>query len=108
MSMGETQQATAPSSPHERRMISSLSNWIELVSIATFALKLRKPSGRLGEYQIVRFGSGAGPRLYSVCRKRKLVLVTSDRPSSPMPAMDSVTQVGSPANNSSYSGVRRK
>jgi len=45
MSMGDTQQATAPSSPQVRRMISSLSNWIELVSIATLAAKLRKPSG---------------------------------------------------------------
>ncbi len=44
-------------------MISSLSNWIELVSIATLAAKLRNPSGSRGEYQIVRFGSGAGPRL---------------------------------------------
>ena len=38
---------------------------------------------------------------------RKLVFVTSDRPSSPIPPIDSVTQVGSPANSSSYSGVRR-
>ena len=37
--------------------------YMELVSIATFAAKLRKPSGSAGEYQIVRFGSGAGPRL---------------------------------------------
>ena len=44
-------------------MISSLSNCSELVSIATLAAKRRKPSGRRGEYQIVRFGSGAGPRL---------------------------------------------
>src|SRR5262249_18736048 len=80
---------------------------MELVSIATFVTKLRNPSGRRGENQIVRFGSGAGPRLYSVCRKRKLVRVTSVRPSSPMPPIDSVTQVGSPANSSSYSGVRR-
>ena len=57
---------------------------------------------------MVRLGSGAGPRLNSVCRNRKLVFVTRDRPSSPMPPMDSVTQVGSPANSSSYSGVRRK
>ena len=44
-------------------MISSLSNWIELVSMATLAVKFRKPLERRGEYQIVRFGSGAGPRL---------------------------------------------
>ena len=61
--MGETQHAIAPSSPHAMRMISSLSNWIELVSIATFDENRRKPSGNCGEYQIVRFGSGAGPRL---------------------------------------------
>ena len=63
MSMGETQQAMAPSSPQALRMISSLSNWIELVSIATIAAKLRNPSSSRGEYQIVRLGSGAGPRL---------------------------------------------
>src|SRR4051794_31935587 len=89
-------------------MISSFSNWIELVSIATLAEKRRNPSGSSGEYQMVRLGSGAGPRLYNVWRKRKLVLVTRGRPSSAIPAIDSVTQVGSPANNSSYSGVRRK
>ena len=62
-SIGDTQQAIAPSSPQARRMISSLSNWIELVSIATLAAKRRKASGSRGEYQMVRFGSGAGPRL---------------------------------------------
>ena len=88
-------------------MISSFSNWIALVSMATCAAKRLKPSGRRGEYQMVRFGSGAGPRLYRVCSIRKLVLVTSERPSSPIPPIDSVTQVGSPENSSSYSGVRR-
>ncbi len=44
-------------------MISSLSNWSELVSIATFAANRRKPSGSRAEYQMVRLGSGAGPRL---------------------------------------------
>ena len=53
----------APSSPQVRRMISSLSNWSELVSIATFAANRRKPSGSRGEYQIVRFGSGRGPEV---------------------------------------------
>jgi hypothetical protein len=53
----------APSSPHARRIVSSLSNCSELVSMATFAEKRLKPSGSRGEYQIVRFGSGAGPRL---------------------------------------------
>ena len=45
------------------RMISSLSNWIELVSIATLAEKRRNPCGSIGVYQMVRLGSGAGPRL---------------------------------------------
>src|SRR5215475_15709090 len=103
--MGETQQAIAPSSPQALRMSESLSNCNALVSIATLAANLRKLSGNFGEYQMVRFGSGAGPRLYSVCRKGKLVFVTSGRPSSPTPPMDSVTQVGSPAKSSSYSGV---
>ena len=44
-------------------MISSLSNWSELVSMATLAANRRNPSGIRGEYQIVRLGSGAGPRL---------------------------------------------
>ena len=56
----------APSSPHAVRMRLSLSNCSELVSMATFAENRRKGSGSLGEYQIVRFGSGAGPRLYRV------------------------------------------
>ncbi len=62
-SIGDTQQATAPSSPQVRRMISSLSNCSELVSIATLAAKRLKPSGSRAEYQMVRLGSGAGPRL---------------------------------------------
>ena len=35
----------------------------ELVSIATLTAKRRNASGSRGVYQIVRFGSGAGPRL---------------------------------------------
>ena len=62
-SIGETQHAMAPSSPQVRRMISSLSNWSALVSIATLDANRRNPSGIRAEYQIVRFGSGAGPRL---------------------------------------------
>jgi hypothetical protein len=101
--MGETQQAIAASSPISARMISSDSNWIAEVSIDTWAQKRLKPSGRASLHSTVRFGSGAAPILYSVWRKRKVVLVTSARPSSPMPASDSVTQVGSPA-KISYSG----
>ena len=63
ISIGDTQHAMAPSSPQVRRMISSLSNWSELVSIATLEANLRNPSGMRAEYQIVRLGSGAGPRL---------------------------------------------
>ncbi len=37
--IGETQQAIAPSSPQARRIVSSLSNWIELVSMATLDAK---------------------------------------------------------------------
>ena len=37
-------------------------------------------------------GSGAGPRLVSVCSMRKLVRVTSVRPSRSMPPMHSVAQ----------------
>src|SRR5262245_50237346 len=83
MGMAETQQAMAPSSPQAPLMSESLSNWSAQVSIATLAEYLRKFSGKRGEYQMVRLGSGAGPRLYKVWRKRKLVLVTSGRPSSP-------------------------
>ncbi|CSB91388.1 Uncharacterised protein [Vibrio cholerae] len=54
------------------------------------------------------FGSGDGPMVYSEFRKRKLVRVTSVRPSRPIPPIDSVAQIGSPENSSSYSGVRRK
>src|SRR5690625_7365855 len=78
------------------------------VSIETWAQKFLKPSGSSFDHSTVRFGSGAGPRLYRVCKKRNEVRVTSGRPSSPMPPMDSVTQVGSPENRASYSGVRRK
>ena len=62
----------------------------------TLAQKLLKASGRFPAHSTVRFGSGAGPRLYSVWSMRKELRVTRVRPSSPMPPMDSVTQVGSP------------
>ena len=54
------------------------------------------------------FGSGDGPMVYSVFKKRKVLFVTSVRPSRPIPAKDSVAQIGSPENSSSYSGVRKK
>src|SRR6188474_3890057 len=92
----ETQQAVAVSSPSVDRRRSSDSYWMALVSIDTWAQNRLKPSGSVGDHNTVRLGSGAGPRLYSVCRNRKLVRVTSDRPSDPTPPMASVTHVGSP------------
>ena len=65
-----------------------------------------KFSGKRVDQRTVKFGSGAGPKFTNVCKKRKLFLVTNGRPSSPTPAIDSVTQVGSPENNALYSGVR--
>ncbi len=106
--MADTQQAIAASSPHWERISSSDSYWIDEVSIETLAQNSLKPRGRSADHSTVRFGSGAGPRLYRVCRKRNELLVTSVRPSSPMPPMLSVTQVGSPENSASYSGVRKK
>jgi len=87
------------SSPNRVRIRSSDSYWIELVSMETCAQNRLNPSGSPGDQSTVRFGSGAGPRLYRVCRQRKLVRVTSGRPSRPMPPIDSVTQVGSPENS---------
>ena len=72
---------------------------------AQYSLKL---AGKLVLHSTVRLGSGAGPSVSSVCRMRKLDLVTRVRPSMPMPPMASVTQTGSPLNSWSYSGVRRK
>jgi hypothetical protein len=77
------------------------------VSMDTRAQNFLKPSGSPSLHSTVRFGSGAGPRLYRVCSIRNEVRLTSGRPSSPMPPMVSVTQVGSPENSASYSGVRR-
>ena len=71
-----------------------------------FAQNFLKFNGSLVDHSTVRFGSGAGPRLVRVCRKRKDILVTMWRPSMPTPPMDSVTQTGSPENRSLYSGVR--
>jgi len=51
-----------------------------------------KASGRFFDHSTVRLGSGAGPRLVSVCSMRKLDRVTSVRPSSAMPPMHSVAQ----------------
>ena len=53
----------------------------------------------------VIFGSGAGPKFVNVCKNLNEFLVTSGLPFTPTPPIDSVTQVGSPANKSLYSGV---
>ena len=98
----------AQSSPHFGRIRSSDSYWIALVSIDVLIAKRLKPSGRLGDQKTVRFGSGAGPRLYRVCSMRNALFVTSVRPSSPMPPTTSVTHTGSPEKSSLYSGARRK
>src|SRR5690625_133877 len=86
-------------------MISSFSYWIALVSIDIFAQYFLKFVGNSVDHKTVKFGSGAGPKLSNVCKKRYEFLVTSGRPSSAIPAIASVTQVGSPLNNSLYSGV---
>src|SRR5664279_6273606 len=101
--MADTQQAIAASSPQELRISSSDSYWMAEVSMDTFAQNFLKDAGSLSLHSTVRLGSGAGPRLYSVCSMRKELRVTSGRPSSPIPPIDSVTQVGSPENRLSYS-----
>src|SRR5690554_2694557 len=75
------------------------------VSIETFAQNCLNPCGKSLDHNTVKLGSADVPRLYSVCKYLKLVFVTSDLPSLFIPASDSVTQVGSPVNNSLYSGV---
>ena len=70
----ETQQAIAVSSSSAVRSRSSDSYWIAEVSSDTCAQNRLNPSGSAADQSTVRFGSGAGPRLYSVCRNRKLVL----------------------------------
>ncbi len=48
--------------------------------------------GDASSQKMVMFGSGAGPRLRRVWSRRKEVLVTRVRPSSPKPASDQVAQ----------------
>ena len=105
--IAETQQAIAVSSPVTDRSSSSDSYWMLLVWIDIRAAKSLKPCGSSGDHSTVRFGSGAGPRLFSVCSSRNDVRVTSVRPSLPIPPIASVTHVGSPENSASYSGVRK-
>src|SRR5690625_5737301 len=79
---------------------------MELVSIDIFAQNFLKLLGNFSDQRTVKFGSGAGPRLSNVCRNRNEFFVTSGVPSLAIPPMHSVPHVGSPENNSLYSGVR--
>ena len=83
---------------------SSFSYWTASVNIDIFAQYFLKFSGNFSDHKIVMFGSGAVPKLINVCKYLYDVFVTNDLLSS-IPPIDSVTQVGSPANNSLYSGV---
>ena len=78
------------------------------MSIETCAQNRLKPSGSAAT--TARSGSARAPGrgCTGSAGSGSDVRVTSGRPSSPMPPIDSVTQVGSPENSSSYSGVRRK
>ena len=65
-----------------------------LISVANS----RNASGKLSLHSTVMFGSGAGPRLRSVCKNRHDVFVTNDfSPSSVMPPTQFVIHDGSPA-----------
>ena len=50
----------------------------------TFAQNALKGSGNCFDQRTVKFGSGAGPRLYNVFKKRYVFLVTSVFPSYPL------------------------
>ena len=63
-------------------------------------------SGSPTDQSTVRLGSGAGPRLLSVCKILNEDFVTSVLPSTPVPPIDSVTHVGSPEKSSLYSLIR--
>ena len=69
---------------------------------------LLKLSGRFLDHRTVKFGSGAGPRLINECKTLYEFFVTKVLPSTPIPPMLSVTQTGSPLNNSLYSGALKK
>ena len=96
------------SSPKRGRIISSFSYWIERGVDRHLGGELLEA---LRQLPVTRRRSGSAPEPGRGCRASagsgSEVLVTSGRPSSPMPPIASVTQVGSPENSSSYSGVRR-
>ena len=87
-------------------MISSFSYWIAECLIDVFAQNFFHVSGSFVDQSTVIFGSGAAPILLSVLRYLYDIFVTMCLPSTPIPPNDSVTHVGSPANNELYSGVR--
>ena len=64
--------------------------------------------GRLTDHKTVKFGSGAAPKFSRVWRILNEFLVTIVLPSILIPPMLSVTQTGSPENNSLYSGALKK
>ena len=80
---------------------------MEAVLILIIEQKSLKARGKLSDHKTVMFGSGDVSILIKVCKNLNEVFVTKVLPSTPIPPIDSVTQVGSPANNSSYSGVRK-
>jgi hypothetical protein len=93
-------------------MRASFSNWMEEVSMDTRAANSRKPScwllldtppsaGEEASQRTVMLGSGAGPKLRKVCKRRKLVFVTRLWPRLSEPPTARVAQVGSPAKRAS-------
>jgi len=90
--MGDTQQAIAASSPHLSRICLSDSYCSDDVSMEIAAQNSLYPAGREGSQKMVMLGSGAGPRLRSVCSRRNAVLVTWWRPSDEKPASVQVAQ----------------
>jgi hypothetical protein len=85
--------------------MSSFSYCNEDVSIETFVQNFLKFIGKSFDRKIVKFGSGAGHKLYSVCKNLNEVLVTlcfqlvtDEAPwSSNIHHIDSVVHVGSQA-----------
>gem|GEM_PF-4029297 len=79
-------------------MRSSFSYWIADVLIDTLAQNCLKFCGRYFDRKTVIFGSGAGHKLYKLCKNLKDVFVTLCLFHLKEPARDSVVHVGSQAN----------